>query len=90
MKRSFFEKLCCPFDKKDLQLQVFSKELDDNIKEGLLTCSTCKRYFPIVYGIPIMTPDEFREKALEEPIMARWLPAYKTADFTLDTGDPDV
>jgi uncharacterized protein YbaR (Trm112 family) len=72
MTDSLLNKLCCPIDKQDLTLQIFLKKEDGSIVEGLLTCSHCGRYYPIVYGIPIMTPDEYREKALEEPILKKW------------------
>jgi uncharacterized protein len=71
MKKTFVSKLCCPFDKSDLQLKVVN-EVDDEIREGLLTCSVCNRYFPIVYGIPIMSPDEYREQSLEDPLLQKW------------------
>lgn len=71
MKIDFLKKLCCPFDKHDLDIQVFQQQ-ENEIKEGILTCSVCKRYYPIVYGIPIMSPDEYRETALELPILERW------------------
>ncbi|NBB22907.1 hypothetical protein GVN20_26360 [Runella sp. CRIBMP] len=72
MKSTLVHKLCCPFDKQDLQLTIIKQDTDQNIIEGLLTCETCRRYYPIVYGIPIMNPDEYREKQLEEPILQRW------------------
>lgn len=72
MKTSLLEKLCCPQDKQDLELQIFVKKDNGDILEGLLTCPECKRYYPIIYGIPIMTPDEYREKALEAPILKKW------------------
>src|SRR5690606_33465365 len=72
MKLSLINKLCCPQDKNDLSLQVFAKKQDETIQEGLLTCSHCGRYYPIVYGIPIMTPDEYRERALEQPLLKKW------------------
>ena len=65
MKKSFLNKLCCPLDKHDLHVRIFMQDETEEIREGLLTCSQCKRYYPIIYGIPIMTPDEFREKSLE-------------------------
>ena len=66
------KKLCCPFDKTDLDLKIFVKDPEENILEGMLTCAHCKRYFPIAYGIPIMTPDEYREPQLEAPLLERW------------------
>lgn len=72
MKDSLLDKLCCPQDKQDLTLQVFVKKEDGSVQEGLLSCSHCGRYYPIVYGIPIMTPDEYRERALEEPLLEKW------------------
>jgi uncharacterized protein len=72
MKPSFLDKLCCPLDKHELRLQIFAQHESGDITEGLLTCPACGRYYPIVYGIPIMTPDEYRERALEEPILKKW------------------
>ncbi|WMN12251.1 Trm112 family protein [Marivirga salinae] len=65
------KKMCCPFDKGDLNISIFKQE-EEEIIEGLLTCSACQRYFPIIYGIPIMTPDEYRQKSLEAPVMKKW------------------
>lgn len=72
MRKSLLKKLCCPIDKSDLQYQVFKEDEQGDIVEGVLTCATCRRYYPIVYGLPIMTPDEYREKSLEAPILSRW------------------
>jgi uncharacterized protein YbaR (Trm112 family) len=71
MRLSFFEKLVCPFDKQELTLKIVKHD-DDNVIEGLMTCETCKRYYPIVHGVPIMSPDEYREKQLELPILEKW------------------
>lgn len=71
MKYSFLEKMACPFDKSELKLQVFAEEALD-VREGLLTCPTCQRYYPIIFGIPIMSPDEYREQKLEYPVLQRW------------------
>lgn len=72
MQRNLIDKLCCPFDKNDLTLSVFQEDDQNRIYEGLLTCTHCQRYFPIIYGIPIMTPDEYRQKSLESPVMKKW------------------
>lgn len=72
MKPSLLKKLCCPFDKEELALTVFAKDTEDTILEGMLTCSHCKRYYPIAYGVPILSPDEYRELNLERPLLERW------------------
>lgn len=72
MKPSLIKKLCCPLDKEELELTVFAKDTEDNILEGMLTCSHCKRYYPIAYGVPILSPDEYRELNLEKPLLERW------------------
>lgn len=71
MTRDLLDKMCCPFDKKELAIEII-KEGGVEIIEGILTCGHCNRYFPIVYGIPIMTPDEYREKSLELPMLQKW------------------
>ncbi len=65
-------KLCCPFDKSDLSLEIISENDQHEVAEGILTCSSCNRYFPIIYGLPIMSPDEYRETKLEAPVLAKW------------------
>ncbi len=82
MKPLLLNKLCCPVDKNELAFQSFVKDENGDIIEGLLTCSECLRYYPIVYGIPIMTPDEYREKSLEEPILAKWGLSLQQKDST--------
>ena len=72
MKQSLVGKLCCPFDKQDLELKIFLQDIEGNISEGIFTCKHCKRYYPIVYGVPIMSPDEYRQPMLEAPIVKRW------------------
>jgi uncharacterized protein YbaR (Trm112 family) len=72
MRQSTIDKLCCPFDKADLDLQIIAKDLHENIIEGILTCKTCNRYYPIVKGVPIMSPDEYREFKLEQPMLDSW------------------
>lgn len=81
MKLSLFEKLCCPFDKHGLHLEVFLQDEEKNVIEGLMTCYSCKRYYPIVYGIPIMTPDEYRERQLERPLLEKWKLDFEPQGF---------
>ncbi|HYF69862.1 MAG TPA: Trm112 family protein [Ohtaekwangia sp.] len=71
MKQNFLNKLACPFDKRDLSVKIFKQDQEE-IKEGILICSHCQRYYPIVHGIPVMSPDEYRQVELEIPLLARW------------------
>ena len=71
MKLPFLNKLACPFDKNDLTIKIFKQEQEE-ILEGILTCAHCQRYYPIVQGIPIMSPDEYREIRLEIPLLEKW------------------
>jgi uncharacterized protein YbaR (Trm112 family) len=42
------------------------------ITEGILFCSRCSRYYPIIEEIPIMLPDELREKTKDIEFLQRW------------------
>ena len=83
MQLKTIEKLCCPFDKHDLVLQVLAKDTTENIIEGILSCTHCQRKYPIVYGVPIMAPDEYRQIQLEQPVMERWKLEYGISDLKL-------
>ncbi len=72
MTKELLEKLCCPIDKHDLEVNVFNEAEDGEILEGLLSCPECTRYFPVIYGIPILIPDEYRDESLEEPLLKKW------------------
>ena len=56
------EILACPIDKHfPLELvELASKE--EVVSEGIIFCSKCSRYYPIIEEIPIMLPDELRDK----------------------------
>lgn len=72
MKLSTINKLCCPQDKADLTLTVITRDTDENVLEGYFNCRTCNRVYPIVKGVPIMSPDEYREFKLEQPLLEKW------------------
>lgn len=88
MQRKLLEKMCCPFDKGELQLTVFKEDETGEIYEGLLSCEICNRYYPIISTIPIMSPDEYRQRELELPVLQRWglMIDEKSNSFVLDEG----
>lgn len=56
------EILACPIDKQ-FPLELFEiKSQKDVVIEGVLYCPKCSRYYPILDEIPIMLPDELRDK----------------------------
>ncbi len=81
MRLETIAKLCCPFDKADLELTIITKDAAGKIIEGLLVCPTCQRVYPLVKGIPIMSPDEYREFKLEQPLLEKWQPYLNGKTF---------
>ena len=71
MKRSMMEILACPIDKHHpLELFVASGG-SDTISEGALYCTRCSRFYPVIEEIPIMLPDDLRDKKQETDFLAR-------------------
>jgi len=65
MNKSLLDILACPID-KHAPLELFeSKTKDESIIEGALYCTDCSRFFPIIEEIPIMLPDDLRDKKQE-------------------------
>jgi uncharacterized protein YbaR (Trm112 family) len=89
MRIETIKKLCCPFDKSDLMLSIITKDEQDNILEGILSCAACNRVYPIVSGIPIMSPDEYRDFKLEQPMLEKWgkfLNGKQEKEFKISNG----
>lgn len=72
MRIETIKKLCCPFDKGELELTEITKDINGDILEGFFVCSECTRLYPIIKGIPVMSPDEYREFELEQPLLIKW------------------
>ena len=72
------ELLACPID-KHYPLELFEinvKENNDNkdviITDGILFCNKCYRFYPIIDEIPILLPDELREKQKDINFLHKW------------------
>jgi len=62
MNRKMMDILVCPIDKQ-FPLEIFEAESKEEVVvEGALYCSKCSRFYPIIEEIPIMLPDELRDK----------------------------
>jgi uncharacterized protein YbaR (Trm112 family) len=70
--------LACPIDKYyPLELieidTTEDKIINENvIKEGVLFCSQCSRFYPIIEEIPVMLPDELRDKEKDIQFLQKW------------------
>src|SRR3989442_1541198 len=63
--------LACPIDKHyPLDLHVFQEK--EEIVEGLLVCSECRRWYPIIDEIPQLLPDDLREQREELSWLSKW------------------
>ena len=71
MNKNMLDILACPIDKNHpLELFEISAQ-NDIISEGALYCKKCTRFYPIIEEIPIMLPDDLREKKLEMEFLKR-------------------
>ena len=72
MKRKLLDILACPID-KHYPLQLIELEVkEDTIVSGVLLCDQCKRFYPIIDEIPVMLPDELRNKKEDLEFLERW------------------
>ncbi|MGB8936949.1 MAG: Trm112 family protein [Candidatus Nitrosopolaris sp.] len=78
MRKSMLDILACPIDKYyplelfELDVRLQKSDKDTVISEGILFCGKCFRFFPIVDEIPIMLPDELRERQSEIEFLQKW------------------
>ncbi|MDG6997756.1 MAG: Trm112 family protein [Nitrososphaerota archaeon] len=62
MKRKLLDILACPID-KHYPLELFEINTEgDIIVDGAMFCSECGRFYPIIDEIPVMLPDDLRNK----------------------------
>jgi uncharacterized protein YbaR (Trm112 family) len=85
--------LACPVDKYyplelfELDVLAQDNQIDEAIiNEGLLFCNECLRYYPIIDEIPIMLPDELRERQTDINFLQKW--KNKIPDKVIRHGNP--
>ncbi len=62
MNKKMMDILVCPIDKQ-FPLEIFETESKGEVViDGALYCIKCSRFYPIIEEIPIMLPDELRDK----------------------------
>ena len=71
MNKKMLEILACPID-KHFPLEIFeSNSKDQTVLEGAIYCTKCFRFYPIIEEIPIMLPDELRDKNKDMEFLKR-------------------
>lgn len=71
MKKRLLDILACPICKHHpLDLRVFRE--DKEIEEGMLLCSECGRWYPIIETIPHMLPDDMRVEEEDTSFLRKW------------------
>ena len=72
MNKTMMDILACPIDKSH-PLELFEiNEKNNIVSEGALFCLKCSRFYPIIEEIPIMLPDELRDKKQEIDFLKKY------------------
>ena len=56
------------------------------VKEGILYCDKCLRFYPIKEEIPILLPDDLREKDQDLEFLKKW--KDKIPEYILEKAEP--
>ena len=72
MQKRLLDILACPIDKHYPLGLVELESKGEVIVEGLLTCSECGRYNPIIDEIPVMLPDNLRNRKEDLGFLEKW------------------
>lgn len=84
MKKNLLDILACPIDKfYPLELFELSSRTEPAegsteeqeelvIEEGILYCGRCARFYPIIDEIPIILPDELRDRERDIKFLEKW------------------
>jgi len=71
MREKLLDILACKMCKNHTLELIDIKSKNEEIQEGVIYCTSCKRHFLIIEEIPIMLPDELRDKKQENEFLQR-------------------
>ena len=71
MKKKLLDILACPMCKNHPLELLEIKSKDEEVQEGAIYSTSCKRYFLIIEEIPVMLPDELRNKKQEDEFLKK-------------------
>lgn len=86
MKRKMLDILACPID-KHYPLELFELNAEEDIVvDGALVCTDCNRYYPIIDEIPVMLPDDLRNRNEDIEFLTKF--KDRLPDKIVKTGKP--
>lgn len=78
--------LACPID-KHYPLELFEVKAEgDIVVDGALVCTDCNRYYPIIDEIPVMLPDDLRNRNEDVEFLTKF--KDRLPDKIVKTGRP--
>jgi uncharacterized protein len=72
VQRKLLDILACPIDKHYPLELIELTTREETIVDGALLCSECNRFYPIIDEIPVMLPDDLRNKNEDVAFLKRW------------------
>ena len=72
MQRTLLDILACPMDKHYPLQMIELNTSGDKVIDGVLSCEQCKRFYPIIDEIPVMLPDELRNRKEDLDFLTKW------------------
>lgn len=72
---------------KNYPLELYDLESDaEKIVNGAFFCAKCSRFYPVIDEIPVMLPDELRNKDEDLRFLQKW--RDKLPDKIINNGRP--
>ena len=72
VQRRLLDILACPIDKHFPLRLIELKAEGDKVVSGAILCDKCGRFYPIIDEIPVMLPDELRNKKEDLEFLTQW------------------
>ena len=73
LKKGLLDILACPIDKHYPLELIELKSNNGVVDDGVIRCSKCNRFYPIIEGIPIMLPDVLRKRSEDLEFLKKWV-----------------
>ena len=86
MQKRVLRILACPDDRHNPLGLVELSSRGDDVVDGVLVCPECGRYYPILGEVPVMLPDEMRNKKDDLAFLEKW--KSKLPDSVVHGGKP--